>query len=417
MANSAQHVAPHSHAPAGALRDADVIITHVEVSDRHGVGKLVQMMYLNEPNILSIRSANYYDGQHELGVLSFCVPHENKTRDAVFARVLDTLGDSTARRVVCIPYLADDVRTAIAVKEIYGAPLCTYIMDDQNICTADGIPDGLMGELLAKSGLRLAISPEMAAAYEKKYGYRMWYMPPLVPGRLIPSRLVPPPEGSAPSEGVIIGNIWGAKWVNLLRDTVRGSGVKLRWYCNGEFKWLPCGKDSLIEDSIIPCNPLKDDPLVAMLRAARLAVLPSGTLDKDDDRRFLAQLSLPSRLPYMMATSHIPIVVLGNRQTAAARFVERFGIGVVVEYDRQAFVDAVNYISRPEVNLAMRKRALVASGRFSDCGAAEWVWQSLAREEAIDRRYEDLISEEGPDLSQLPQLQRVTNRPSISRRI
>jgi hypothetical protein len=109
----------------------------------------------------------------------------------------------------------------------------------------------------------------------------------------------------------------------------------------------------------------------------------------------------------MMATSHVPIVVLGNRQTAAARFVERFGIGLAVEYDQQVFVDAVNYILRPEVNLAMRKRALVASGRFSDCGAAEWIWQSLARGEAADRRYEELISEEKPDLSQLVQVSRA----------
>jgi hypothetical protein len=85
---------------------------------------------------------------------------------------------------------------------------------------------------------------------------------------------------------------------------------------------------------------------------------------------------------------------LGNRQTGAARFVEHLGIGAVADYDRQAFVEAVNYITQPEVNLMMRKQALVASARFSDAGAAEWIWQSLARGEAIDRRYEDLISQE-----------------------
>jgi hypothetical protein len=373
-----------------------VIITHVEVSDRHGVGKLVQMMYLGEPNILSIRSANFYDGQHELGELAFCIPHEDKTRDAVFSRVLDVMGDNTAGRTICIPYLADDVRTAVAIKEIYGVPMCTYIMDDQNVCTRDGIPDDLMTELLAKSRLRLAISPEMAAAYENKFGHKMWFLPPLVPARLIPSRVVMPPAGEKSSEGVIIGNIWGAKWVNLLRETVRDSGFRLRWYCNGEFRWLPCGKDSLIEDSIIPCDPLKDDPLVEMLRAAPFAVLPSGTLDEDDDRRFLARLSLPSRVPYMMATAHIPILVLGNRQTAAARFVERMGIGVAADYYRKSFVEAASYLTRPDINLAMRKQALVASARFSDAGAAEWIWQSLARGEPVDRRYQDLIPSETP---------------------
>ena len=79
-------VHPQKPLDVAFLHDADVIITHVEVSDRHGVGKLVQMMYLGEPNILSIRSANFYDGRHELGELAFCIPHEDKTRDAVFSR-------------------------------------------------------------------------------------------------------------------------------------------------------------------------------------------------------------------------------------------------------------------------------------------------------------------------------------------
>ena len=46
---------------------------------------------------------------------------------------------------------------------------------------------------------------------------------------------------------------------------------------------------------------------------------------------------------------------------------------------------------QPALNLAMRKRALAAAGRFTDSGAAEWIWQSLARGEPIDQRYEDLL--------------------------
>jgi len=32
----------------------------------------------------------------------------------------------------------------------------------------------------------------------------------------------------------------------------------------------------------------------------------------DDDRSFLARLSLPSRLIFMMATAHLPVIVLGH---------------------------------------------------------------------------------------------------------
>jgi hypothetical protein len=386
--------------PLTTLRDADAIITHVEVSDRHGIGKLVQMMFLDEPNILSIRSANYYDGQHELGDVAVCISHENTSRDAVLSHVLDTLGQNTVGRVLCIPYFADDLRNGIAVKDLFGAPLCTYIMDDQNVCT-DAIPDDLMREALKKSALRLAISPEMASVYETKYGLKMCYMPPLAPARLIPSRLIVPPSPANRLNGVVIGNIWGQRWVNLLRQTVRGSPVTLDWYCNGEFRWLPCGKDTLIEDSIIPRNPLKDDPLVEVLRKSWFTVLPTGLLDEADDRRFIAQLSLPSRVPYMMATSHIPVLVLGSRDTAVAHFVEQFGIGMVCGYEQEAFVEAVESITRLEVNLEMRRNALAVAGRFTDAGSGEWIWRSLAHGDAIDTRYEDLAPKIKPDLSHL----------------
>jgi hypothetical protein len=372
------------------LRDADVIISHVEVSDRHGVGKLLQMMFLDEPNIISIRSADLYDGKNELGDVAFCISHTDKSREAVFKQVLDQMGEHTVRRVLCVPYFADDVRTAIAIKEIYGVPMCTYIMDDQNVYCGDGIPDVLMRELLLKSRLALGISAQMCSAYRRKYGIKMWPMPPLAPGRLIPSRLNVPP--SRPEmHGVIIGNIWGQNWVDLLRTTVRDSGIRLSWYCNGEFRWLPCGRESLLDDSIIPCDPLKDDPLVEVLRDAWFAVLPSGLLDESDDRRFIAQLSLPSRVPYMMATSHIPILVLGSPQTTVARFVEQFGIGTVAAYERDSFSEAVRYIMQPDVNLAMRRRALAAAARFTDVGAAEWIWQSLALNRPIDARFDDMF--------------------------
>jgi hypothetical protein len=382
------------------LRDAHAIITHVEISDQHGVGKLVRALFRGEPNVLSIRSANYYEGQQNFGDLALYISHGNTSRDAVFSRALDALGQTTVSRVLCIPYFPDDVRTAIALKEIFGVPLCTYLMDDQNVC-AHGIPDDLMRELLAKSRLRLAISPGLCQVYTQKYGYRLWYMPPLAPAHLVPSRLVPPPAQAGSRHGVVIGNIWSQRWVDLLRNTVRNSSVTLTWYCNGEFRGLECGKDSLLADSIIPRDPLPEEELIRTLRDTPFAVVPTGLLDGFDDRRFIAQLSLPSRVPYMMATSHIPILVLGSRDTGVAHFVEHFGIGTVAAYDRQSFMKAVNYMTRPEVNREMRRKALAVAGRFSDMGAAAWIWQSLAEGAPIDRRYEDLLPQHAPDLSHL----------------
>jgi hypothetical protein len=379
---------PHPDPP----HEADAIVAHIEINNHHGVGVLLQRLFGHSGNIVSIRSNDFYNGNQDFGVKHVRIAHGGASRDMVVWEVLEALSGATIQRVLCVPYFPDDALNAIALKEAFGAPLCTYLMDDQNLCV-DGIPDSIMTELLAKSSLRLAISAEMCAGYEAKYRCKIWFMPPLAPTHLIPQRLNQVPEQALKErETVILGNIWGQHWLALLRKTVRASGITLRWYNNGQFPWLSCSKDDLVRDGIVPQDgpPESDERLVEILRQAPFVVVPSGTLEESDDRRFIAQLSFPSRIPYILATSHAPILVLGNPNTAAARAVTHFGIGMVAPYERHAFLDAVERITRPDLNLAMRRAAFLLSPRFADLGASEWLWQSLAKGEPVDGRYEDM---------------------------
>jgi hypothetical protein len=126
------------------------------------------------------------------------------------------LSNTRVRRIVALPHLPADPVVAATLHKLTGAPLCTYIMDDKNVC-ADGIDDALMADLLGHSGLRLVISPEMREAYQKKYGLGFWVMPPLVPEALLKRDPVPFPAGADPRRGVLLGNIWGQRWLDTLR--------------------------------------------------------------------------------------------------------------------------------------------------------------------------------------------------------
>ena len=393
---------PHE-CPPDVLEDADAIVSHIEVNHHHGVGVLLARIFGQSGNIVSIRSQDFYEGRQEFGAMHVRISHGNAARDQVFWNVLEALRGSTIKRVLCVPYFPDDVLNAIALKELFGVPLCTFLMDDQNL-TTDGIPDSLMRELLAKSALRLAISPELYAGYELKYGCKMSFMPPLVSTRFILPHVNQLPDAALLSKSaVVIGNIWGQRWLELLRQTVRNSGVTLRWYNNGEFRSLPCTEDVLAEDGILlqTGTPDPDENMVELLRKAPFVVVPSGVLDDTDDRRFIAELSLPSRIPYILATSQAPILVMGSSETAAAHFVNTAGIGMVAPYDRRAFQIAVERISLPEVNLEMRRAALLLASRFADVGGAEWLWQSLARGEPVDGRYEDMLPRREPEAIRL----------------
>jgi len=373
--------------------EADAIVAHAEVNEHHGVGVLLKRLFGDHKNVLSIRSRDLYGGRQAFGAMNVCISHGDVSRDQVVWNVLQALGGATVARVLCVPYYPDDALNAIALKEAFGISLCTFLMDDQNLCT-DGIPDRLMAELLGKSSLRLAISPEMCAGYTAKYGTKVWFMPPVAPTGLLSLRLnevTGQPLRERPA--VILGNIWGQQWLDLLRDTVRGSGISVRWYTNAGLRWLSCNPDDLARDGILIQDGLPEEAAVEVLREAPFVIVPSGTLEGQDDRRFIAQMSFPSRIPFVLATSHAPMLVLGSSQTAAARIVTRFGIGLAAAYERSAFLEGVQRITHPETNLAMRRAAFRLSMRFADLGAAEWLWQSLSKGEPVDYRYEDLMGD------------------------
>jgi len=391
--------------PTLPLSNADAIVAHIEVNGRHGVGVLLERLFGRYPNILSIRSHDHFGGRQDFGDVALRIDHEIASFDEARRRVRRALGGNTVGRILAVPYYPADVLNALAIHELTGAPLAVYLMDDQNIA-AGGIPDELMRRLLDRAALRLAISPELAAAYEAKYGVKFWLMPPVVPSRLILDRPLPAAEVLAtPRRGVILGNIWGQRWLDKLRETVRDTGIRLAWHSTNHLRYLTGSAEELAADGIdIPAGaPLPDPELVDALRRTAFAVVPTGTLGEDDDRRFIALLSLPSRIPFLLATAHLPVLVVGHEHTAAARFVQDLGIGMVTPYDRARFAETVEAMTEPATNLRLRRRALAWAARFTDVGAAEWIWQSLERGEAFDLRYEDFMRRPRPEAAALAQ--------------
>jgi hypothetical protein len=290
--------------------------------------------------------------------------------------------------VLCVPYHPDELISALALKELFGVPLCIYVMDDNNVY-AHGIPDELMREALTASALRLAISPEMREEYERKYGLKFWVLPPVVRGDAV--QTTPEMPGGRHFEtrtAVMVGSIWSRQWLQQFRQTVRRARLQVHWYGNAQLSWLEVTPEELRQDGIVDCGFIPEAKLTDRVKDYPYALIPSGTLDEQDDRPGIARLSLPTRLPYLLALTNTPMIVLGNPQTAAARFLEWFGVGLVAPYDGVRLRQVVDQICRPEQQLAFRRRAAGHSALFSAKGMAEWVWQSLAQGRPCDERFE-----------------------------
>ncbi|HTP52997.1 MAG TPA: hypothetical protein VMK42_20070 [Anaeromyxobacteraceae bacterium] len=367
----------------------DAVVTHIEVNEKHGVGALLQTLFGSGEGMAVVRSDNHFGGKQAFGERCLRLIHGEAPRPAVYATVLRALGGMNVRRILCCPYYVDDVRSAIALRDVSGAPLCTWIMDDRNVCE-DGIPDELLAELLAKSSLRLGISPELRDAYRAKFGVPFWLGPPVVPAHLVLETVAPELPGG---EGAIVGNIWGRRWLDHLRRAVRGAGLKLDWYSPSGFQtaWCRYSVDEVAADGIRACGALEEAEYVKRLRRAPYVVVPSGLLDDAEDRRAIARLSLPSRIPYVLATAQAPVIVVGHPETAAAHFVVRTGTGVAVPYEAEPLRRAVEEVCRPETQRAMRSRAARLASVLSARGAVDWLWRSVEAGEPVDRRFEELV--------------------------
>jgi hypothetical protein len=374
----------------------DALVTHIEVNGRHGVGQLLGTLFGDGPELVVIRSRTHFGGEHSLPGRALRLKHGRQPRPLVRARVAWALRGLEVRRVLCVPYYPDDVRTALALAEGRGLPLATWLMDDQNLASP-GIPDDLMAALLRRSRLRLAISPELRDGYVAKYGLSFGFAPPLVPGRL----LRPPgePVDLAPdARGLVIGNIWGQRWYQGLRRAVRGAGLSLDWSSPAGVRAYWDGLDpvALAANGITALGALPETEFVARLRAAPFVVVPSGTLDADDDHASLSRYSLPSRIVFAMAVAHVPIVVLGSPETAAARFVSRAGLGVVAPYEPEALRAAVVQVTAPTARRQVAARAAALAPAVSADGGRDWLWRSLQEGRPSDGRFERLLDTATP---------------------
>ena len=131
--------------------------------------------------------------------------------------------------------------------------------------------------------------------------------------------------------------------------------------------------------------------LVEILRQHPYTILPTGSTDEVDDRPEIAKLSLPSRIPFILATSNTPVIVIGSKITAAASFVERFDVGVVCEYSAASFLQAVEYVCLPENQTRMRQNAIAIANILSAEGMDSWLWHSLEKGEPCDYKFEKLL--------------------------
>jgi hypothetical protein len=368
------------------------VITTCEVNENDGTGVTVKRIVGSTPNILSIRSMDLYGGNHDFGRFSVRLTQRRLSKPEAVQNTKTALAGYNVRQVYCVPFVSDDLLTAIALHNVYKTPLAAHIMDDQNI-SSPNIPDDLMGEFLAKCSLVLVTCPELQHAYETKFGVRCWLLPSIVADQLI-STFQPARESTCgtPRVGALLGSIPSQRCFDRLRATVRGAQVQLDWY-NGLVHAFDDSKYGSLRDDlhdaqqtcIRPCGLLPEQQLAETLKQYSYLVAPTGRLDDVDDNPRLW------RILFSVAAANLPVITLGDPATSAASFVRRFDVGVNCPYEGDSLRLAVEGITAGPAQARLRHNAASIAPRLSTKGVSDWLWASTDLGRPVDSRFEELF--------------------------
>ncbi len=413
-----------------------VIVSPCEINSRHGTGLLIQYLVQDMDQVATVNSMRIYNDDRVHSRVHHCLPNRQLTRHEIYDYCFNWFGDSPPRQAYVVPYGKNDLWVAMALKDLFQTQICIHVMDD-NCVYGQEIPPEVAAEAFEKADLVLVISPEMRQAYEQRFGRKVWMLPPIVPNQLIPREVTSPSQAlsalSAHSShsatpnfaskawnsiqgllrrgkagnvspsgprGILIGNIWDPAWLNLLRKTIRESGLQVDWYSNnpGAF-WLKDSIEDIEKDGIFLHDSLWGQDLVDELRRRPFAIVPSGQLSGEGNRENIARLSLPSRVPFVVATAHLPVITLGSPETSAAKFVSRFQVGANAEYNGSELRKAVDLILRPDQQMEIRSKAHRIASTFAADSVESWLWESLDRRSPADDRFETLFPAQQSEFS------------------
>jgi hypothetical protein len=398
-------------------KHVDVVISAVEINDRHGVGVYLQRLFPQKEGVISLRSRSIYGGNVDFGEANFELNARWLRRSELQSEIDSLLGPYTIDRILCVPFFPEDFLLASYVKEHSGAPLCLYLMDDQNVFSKK-VSNEDVANLWNVADVRLGISPEMCAAYARKYNGPIQCLPPLTAKVRKPVLNYWESSGDNDRICALVGNVWTAGQFLRLRRLVKSAGIRLEWYgAASRAGWLPGTAAEWEQDGIYCLGHLPDEDLAAALAGYLCVIIPSGDMDNNDDNLAFSRLSLPSRLIALSTLAATPQLVLGHEDTAAGRFVRTQGFGRCCRYTSTALRTALRHLASTAERQSTIQNIATAASKLAFPQARQWIWNGLQTGKVSPAEFQKLPAFAGRiDPSWLEKVEPVTLKDPAVRR-
>jgi hypothetical protein len=101
---------------------------------------------------------------------------------------------------------------------------------------------------------------------------------------------------------------------------------------------------------------------------------------------------------FVLTQTQTPMMVLGHQDTAAARFVNQFGLGGSSNYDAAEAQETIVEITAPTRRAEILANARRISPAFLMSEAGDWIWSSLAAGRTEPAPFDDLYQNPAPAL-------------------
>lgn len=369
-----------------------------EIVNSHGTGVLIQKLFHSRENLITIRSHNHYGGTQNFGEKNFYIQYKEKTRKEAISHLLQILGNLSIAKIFCIPFFPEDFLTAYALKTIYNCPMAIYIMDDQFI-ECPNVPRDFFEKAILASDINFVISPELRDAYERELGKKFYVLPPIVRPREALSQKPPEPEIKTTCKGAIVGSIWNPQWLKQLCNTLKQTNSTLDWYGYYNPSHYQLSFDQLKSAGIYYKGFLDEFYLLQVLKNYHYAVIPMGQYEKEDSWNYITRFSLQTRLSFLVAEAHIPILFVGYEDSPNAKLIKKYNLGVISDYSPSNFSEALSQISSPQNQELFRLNAKKIANNFFLENPEEFIWESLNEKAPITLKFENFFQKETSSLS------------------
>lgn len=351
-------------APLPSDNPWQLVITHNEISERHGTGALLVRLLRDVPRLLNIRTASHHP-RVDLDIdCHLLASGSGDTSQAERCRQLLHISDHREiARILVVPFTEEECLIALAAKHIFGAEITLYLMDDQNIHHPN-IRDSIFTDLIVASTRRFAICDALGEAYERKFKCPFETLLPAMDDQYLQIHPLDPVVGQN-SSAVMIGNVWTHEWLERLTSLAESSGISIDWYGNVGEPFINRDAVHFEKKGVTFKGFLQESQLIQQIRKYPYAIVPTAEPQNDSGHAWMAFLSFPSKIITLTASGNLPIVLIGPDHSPGAKFVIEKNLGMVVPYQKEDLQRCHSALLNMEEQAVYRKSAAAVAHKFS----------------------------------------------------